>query len=294
MKNNEVFGEILLNPLFKNKIFVKDIFVQKTVDNSEATTCWYGFNTDLVLDRDRNAVKDLDARHKMFSEIIGNILNRMNEPELNDKLTGEARKWFDNFLHDILFLTDHCFYTCRYLNNYLTPDSRDAIWEQKKIELKDNNPETRFVYYTEELKLNNFLKDKKLNQNFYPYNIIGSWMTWPIISSSNKYLHWEKLYNEKIKNAPNNDTPTKLNPFINEIVQLVKKVKSDFKSELIKFKKYEFDSDEIVFFDEQNKIIYLSSKLEKSTFDDKKKKWLLKIICYFYKVDLIELVFQIK
>ena len=29
VENNEVFGEILLNPLFKNKIYVKDIFVQK-------------------------------------------------------------------------------------------------------------------------------------------------------------------------------------------------------------------------------------------------------------------------
>ena len=294
VKNNEVFGEILLNPLFKNKIYVKDIFVQKTVENSEATTCWYGFNTDLVLDRDRNAIKDLDARHKMFSEILANILNRMDDPELNKNIAGESRKWFDNFLHEILFLTDHCYYTVRYLNNYLTPESRDAIWEQKKIETKGKNDETRFVYYIDELKVNNFLREKKLNQNFYPYKVIDSWMTWPIIHDSKKYKHWEVLYNEKIENADKSDTPVKLNPFINEIVELVKKVKNDFKYDSIKFKKYEYDSDEIVYFDEKNNLLYLSSKLENSIIDEKKKKWLLKIICYFYKVDLIELIFKMK
>ena len=119
-------------------------------------------------------------------------------------------------------------------------------------------------------------------------------MTWPIIHDSKKYKHWEVLYNEKIENAEKSDTPVKLNPFINEIVELVKKVKNDFKYDSIQFKKYEYDSDEIVYFDEKNNLLYLSSKLENSIIDEKKKKWLLKIICYFYKVDLIELIFKMK
>jgi len=59
-KNNErkIIGQLLYNKFFWNKIYVKDIFVQKTEENNGATSCYFGYNTDLELDRDRNAVKN--------------------------------------------------------------------------------------------------------------------------------------------------------------------------------------------------------------------------------------------
>ena len=80
--NGNIIGQLLINPFFKNKIYVKDIFVQKTDENNGATTCYFGFNTDLTLDRDRNAIKNLDERNKKFSEILGNIMNRRNSEEI--------------------------------------------------------------------------------------------------------------------------------------------------------------------------------------------------------------------
>ena len=66
-ENGEVFGEIFLSEKFRNKIYVKDIFVQEFKDNEDSSVkCFFGFNTDLELDRDRNAIKDLDKRNILF------------------------------------------------------------------------------------------------------------------------------------------------------------------------------------------------------------------------------------
>ena len=80
-KNGNVIGQLLINPFFKNKIYVKDIFIQKTEENNGATSCYFGFNTDLTLDRDRNAVKNIVERNKKFSEILGDIMNKRNSEE---------------------------------------------------------------------------------------------------------------------------------------------------------------------------------------------------------------------
>ena len=76
-EKGDVFGEIFLSEKFRNKIYVKDIFVQKFKDNEDTSVkCFFGFNTDLELDRDRNAIKDLDKRNILFSKILANILRR--------------------------------------------------------------------------------------------------------------------------------------------------------------------------------------------------------------------------
>ena len=57
--NGNIIGQLLINKFFKNKIYVKDIFIQETEENNGAISCYFGYNTDLQLDRDRNAVKNL-------------------------------------------------------------------------------------------------------------------------------------------------------------------------------------------------------------------------------------------
>jgi hypothetical protein len=134
-KNGNVIGQLLINPFFKNKIYVKDIFIQKTEENNGATSCYFGFNTDLTLDRDRNAVKNLVERNKKFSEIIGDIMNRRNSEEILKNLEPEEIDYFkNNYTKDIIYLLEHGFYTCSYINNHLTTESRNAIWNQKVLE----------------------------------------------------------------------------------------------------------------------------------------------------------------
>ena len=111
--NNKVIGQLLYNKFFWNKIYVKDIFVQKTDENNGATTCYFGYNTDLELDRDRNAVKNLDERNRKFSQILADILNRRNSNEILEGLEAEEKLTFsEEYPKQILYLLEHQFYTC--------------------------------------------------------------------------------------------------------------------------------------------------------------------------------------
>ena len=59
-KNVNIIGQLLIISFFKNIIYVKDIFIQKTDENNGSTSCYFWYNIDLTLDRDRNSVKNLD------------------------------------------------------------------------------------------------------------------------------------------------------------------------------------------------------------------------------------------
>jgi hypothetical protein len=106
-KKGEVFGEIFLNENFRNKIYVKDIFVQEFKKNEDkSVACFFGFNTDLDLDRDRNAIKDLDKRNILFSKILSNILKRRADILKNTKDSITYNR-FKEYLIDIVYLIEH-------------------------------------------------------------------------------------------------------------------------------------------------------------------------------------------
>ena len=121
--------------------------MQKTEEKNGATTCFFGYNTDLELDRDRNAVKNLDERNRKFSQILADIMNRRNSDEILEKLEGEERLNFSaEYPKQILYLLEHQFYTCYYINNHLTTESRDAIWNQKVQEDPENRRGKKIIY----------------------------------------------------------------------------------------------------------------------------------------------------
>ena len=65
----------MVKSLVKKSLIFQDIFVQLTQPNS-ITDSFFGFNTDLTLDRDRNCVPNLNERIEQTSKIIANILNK--------------------------------------------------------------------------------------------------------------------------------------------------------------------------------------------------------------------------
>ena len=297
-ENGKDFREILLNPSFRNKIYVKDIFVQEfSSKDSTAVQCFFGFNTDLTLDRDRNAIKNLDDRNKLFSKILANILKRRFDLDL----TPQCEDWFKTYLKDIVYMLDHDYYMIRYLNGYLTTAERDAIWEQKKEDIKQQEKskgivdlesidKKQFIGSCLIAELNNFLNSKKLPHDFYPYIPIGCWVTWNVLVGSSYYKPYSTLYNEKIKNATIVEEPEELKNMFNKIVEMLQKTKKDMKRDFIKFKKCEYNNDEIVYF--EGNFIYFSDKLKNSFNDKRKKNWIFKIICDYYKINLIDLIFQ--
>ena len=103
-EKGEEFGEIFLSEKYRNRIYVKDIFVQEFNKNDDKSVkCFFGFNTDL--DRDRNAIKDLDKRNILFSKILSNILKRKDniKKELTNSYTYNL---FNDYLKHIVYLIE--------------------------------------------------------------------------------------------------------------------------------------------------------------------------------------------
>ena len=62
-------------------------------------------------------------------------MNRRNSEEILQNLEPEEIDYFkNNYTKDIIYLLEHGFYTCSYINNHLTTESRNAIWNQKVLE----------------------------------------------------------------------------------------------------------------------------------------------------------------
>ena len=172
------FGEIFLSEKYRNRIYVKDIFVQEFNNNDDRSVkCFFGFNTDLDLDRDRNAIKDLDKRNILFSKILSNILKRRDiiMREINDIFTYNL---FKDYLKHIVYLIEHDYIMIRHIIDpgNLGQKEKDDIWDYLE-EFKYKEPEygkikKKQMQYTCNIgSLNYFLNEKKLPKEFYPLNV---------------------------------------------------------------------------------------------------------------------------
>ena len=305
------FGEIFLSEKYRNRIYVKDIFVQEFTDKDNTSVkCFFGFNTDLDLDRDRNAIKDLDKRNILFSKILSNILKRREDimKEITNSFTYNL---FNDYLKHIVYLIEHDYIMIRHIIDpgNLGQKEKDDIWDYLE-EFKYKEPEygkikkKQMIYTSQVGSLNYFLNQKQLPKEFYPYHEIGCWLTWHVLVGcsnckccSSYYRGYEAIYNDKVKKAQVVPEPNELKETLDKITERLKNCKSDYKREYIKFKKYDFQfdntnanidpRDKIVDFD--NKIIYFSESLKNSINNIDTKNWLFKMIINTYHIDLFEL-----
>lgn len=294
-ENGKVIGQLLYNDFFKYKIYVKDIFVQETEkeepnDNHGATNCYFGFNTDLELDRDRNAVKNLDERNRKFSQILGDIMNRRNSDEILNNLNPVERlKFTEEFPKQIIYLLEHCYYTSSYINRYLTTESRNAIWNQKVLEDQPKRTGCNIIYSSYLGYFQHWMTEKKLPASFYPYFLIYNAWIWDVLVKSSYYKNYEQLYNEKILSSPEANEPPNLKNVIDNIVQIIRNINPNFNRNNIKFKNYGNDfQDDVVCFN--NNILYFSNKLGNANIDRIKKFWMLESVCHFFKINAMKLL----
>ena len=121
----------------------------------------------------------------------------------------------------------------------MTTESRDALWKQKVQEDLINRRGKNIIYSPYLGYFQHWMDEKKLPESFFPYFLIGS---------------------------PEVNEPQNLMSIINEIVQIVQTVKSDFQRNCIKFKSFgdEFQDDVICF---KNNVIYFSNKLGNINYD---------------------------
>ena len=276
--NKVILGQILLGEHFRNKIFVKDIFVINTVKKEEKekniknniTHCVFGFNADLKLDRDRNCVPDLNQRNQKTSQIIAYILN--NRSVLYNKIPSDIHPYLDSFPKEILRLLGQNYGITYYLHNYINREGANLIWSEWKKNTDNNGKQP--CYIDTEKNIKNFILNKKLNEDFYPYVTNISWQQWHNLRKSVEYMSIEQKFESLKKNSKEDCIPEKYAPLIKEISDKMKLVAPDFDSKFIHFKKYTTPVDKDFSYIEKG-IIYFSSDLFSSEPDLKLKIKLL-------------------
>ena len=282
--NKTILGQILLGECFRNKIFVKDIFVINTVKKEEKekniqnsiTHCVFGFNADLKLDRDRNCVPDLNERNQKTSQIIAYILN--NRTVLYNKTSSDIHPFLDNFPKEILYLLGKNYGITYYLHNYINREGANLIWAEwkKNPDNSGKQPCTTDV----EKSIKNFILNKKLNEDFYPYVTNISWQQWHSLRKSIEYMTIEQKFESLKKNSKEDCIPEKYAPALKEISDTMKLVSPDFDQKFIQFKKYTTPVDKDFSYIEKG-IIYFSSDLFSSEPD---LNWKIKILAKCFQI----------
>ena len=103
-----------------------------------------------------------------------------------------------NYTKDNIYLLENGFYICHYINNYLTTESRDAIWNQKVKEDYINGRGKNIINSVYEGYFLNWMVDKRLPKSFFPYFLISDGWIWGVLTIPSYYKDYKKLYNEKI------------------------------------------------------------------------------------------------
>ena len=282
--NKTVLGQILLGEEFRNKIYVKDIFVINTMKKEEKeknikntiTHCFFGFNTNLKLDRDRNCVPDLNERNQKTSQIIAFILN--NRLTLYNQTSSEIHQFLDNFPKEILQLLGKNYGVTYYLHSYINKEGANLLWHEWKKN-PDYNGRQPCDNATEK-NIKNFILNKKLNDDFYPYVTNVSWQQWNCLRKSVEYMSIEQKFDSLKKNSQPDSLPEKFAPAIKDICEKMKKVLPNFDIKNIQFKKYITPVDKDFSYIEKD-IIYFSSDLFNGEPD---LKWKIKILAKCFQI----------
>ena len=250
---NNIIGEILFGKAFSDKIYVKDIFVMDTKDPFRT---YFGFNTDLDLDRDRNCTPNQAQRNHKTSQIIAYLLN--NRKNLYGEINEEFSECLTNLPEKVLDMLSRNEQVTYYLHNYIKKEGADLLWKewQKKTNYENKQPATSDVA----IKIKNFILEKKLPEDFYPY---ATQVSWEQFSNLVKSSNYETIGNrfEKIKKGSNiatiNENEGKV---LDNIKSQMEKFVPGFKKEFIQFKNYTINIDKEFCYAE-NEIIYFSNKI---------------------------------
>ena len=263
-ESNKKIGEVLCDNFFRNKIYVKEVFINDTGTERDMTS-YFGFNLDISLDRDRNSVKNLSERNKAISKILSIILNKLDDYK---KSFNGMLYWLDIFPEEIYKLLSKGYNLVYYFNaNNLTQQACDKIY---KIWTKENGNVFPCCY--DEVHILDILRKYRLPNSFYPYAKKANWLTDPVLKKSKYYKSIDDKFKDEL-NSKENITPDVLHEnALKEIVEKVKRVKGDFTRDKIIFKNFDRTFYEL-HYNDNGKVILPSIFLNESI----DKKWKCKV-----------------
>ena len=230
------YGDILLNEFFKGQIFVKDSYVY--TDFNIYGLNFYGLNLDLQIDRDRNCLVNERTLPTKVCEIVKYVFENMEE--IKKKLKENEQSKLENFPRLILdyILANHRLIVDFY--SYSNSNIADILWNEyiKIHKDRENCYPYSYCYWRKEKEPGEFMKEKNLPKEFYPYFKCETQNLYLILIKRKNFKTIEQKYKEYIDNFPNVEIPERFKEPIKEIVEKLNLFRNNFKIENIKFKKF--------------------------------------------------------
>jgi len=288
-ENNNELGQIIYESYLKNRIYVKGIFVQELKEDKDLQIP--GFNAVLKLDRDRNCVQDRQELRTIISKIISGTLNKNIDyikhvqqntdevfirTEFGFEKTEEkgnvtyCKSELKNLTKDIInCLESKNLNIINYydLINKLKQDGIDVIWNEMNSRPENNNKQP--VDYKSSI--DNFIKNKKLPEDFYPcYEV--KYDLFHVLEKSSFYIDIETKfanYAEKTEDVvPKNEYKIAIKEICSKIQLKIK----EFNEDKIKFKKFGKIDENLCF--KHKEIIYFSSTKLEEELNEEWKFWI--------------------
>ena len=289
--NNEV-GQIIYENDFKNKIYVKGIFVQEIKSNIDKNLIKDipGFNANLKLDRDRNCVQSSSELQNFVSKIMAYTFNK-NIDYLKDfqQKTGNAfiktdfgfeksdEKGIINFDSQLKYLVQNIINLLKNydldiinyysLSNYLSKESVDVIWNEMNLVPENNNKQPT----SSPNSIIEFIEEKKLPKEFYPYYQVNYKLE-HVLEKSSFYKGIETKFTEYIENSPNAEPSEEYKIALKDIYSKIQLNLPDFNENNVHFKIFEKMDKNFCF--KNNVQIYFSSIKLEEEINDEWKFWI--------------------
>ena len=294
-KYNDEIGQIICEEYMRNKIFVKGIFVQeinrsKDIDKQLKKDI-LGFNINLKVDRDRNCVQsDYDLKYKM-SQVVSGIINKNVDYiedaqknkggffikteygfEKSDKETNKVqsvKSQLNNLPKNLikcLNYNDLDVYNEYALRSYLNSQSIELIWnEVNSNHSKDEQPAN------DSKQITNFIEEKKLPKDFYPYYHV-TYELLKVLEKSKHYLNVNQKFAKYVEDSKTIEPKGKYKDALKEICDKITPYIKNFEESKVKFKK--FTSMDKNFSFKNNDNIYFSSLKLEENLDKEWKFWI--------------------
>lgn len=294
-------GQMIFEDYLKGKLFIKGIYVQE-ISNYDFKKNLPGFNLyTLKTNRDRNIIQNDFELKENLSRIVSGIFNK-NIKYLTNVQKKEGKSFEQNnygfkeknyfsigkpINPNFKYLTQNLLYCLQNkskkifdpytLSSKLSQECKNLIWDEMNLE-KDNNGKQPICYEND---IKNFIKNRKLSKNFYPYYIV-SWDLYYILKYCSKYESIEDKYSRYKKDIIIVSPDKEHQNALNNINSILKRNLSNCENKNIHIITFEESDINFCFF-ENNDYIFNCEKLKEKP-DINWKFW---IICKILKMEEI-------
>lgn len=264
------YGDIILNPEFKDRIYSRGVFVTKS------SGVGFGYNLDLPLDRDRNCITNYSDFATKANRIIFYIIENYNRYRTDlgnfENIDYTEIEMFDQFpehIYNLLNSNAGFLSGSYYIYNSMSQNVANFFWEfnaQKKrasdsrFNVNEMNKVPQPLGEKSVESLQSFLRTKILPDNFYDYSTVSDYL----FNVLNKSKYYESYYDRfqrqfKAKRIVTIPPQPNIENKINSLVSKIQLFKPEFNRDKIVFQ--EFDSDEQYYCDSKAQKYYFSSLL---------------------------------